>query len=155
MKLEKFEKYLLISRLAVVIHRHFPEFYQQLTSFPDYRKRRYYEVKELIISGLLMFLFGQRSRNSADAKAKLVVYQKNINKLFKIRVADMDTVDRYLRFLEPERLERLKQLMLKELLKSKLLHKERLFNQFFLIAIDGTSLHSYDYEPYGAVLISS
>ena len=68
--------------LAVVINHYFPDFYQKLSQLPDYRKRSQYSVKELIVSGLLMFLFQQKTRNNADTKAKNIDYQKNILNLF-------------------------------------------------------------------------
>ena len=146
--MQKFEKYRLISTLAVVINHHFPDFYRQISQLPDYRKRPQYEVKELIISGLLLFLFRQRTRNNADSKAKNLDYQDNILRLFKSRVADMDTVDRYLRFLDPEKLEQIKQDMFRTLIKSKVLHKYRFLNSYFMLSIDGTGLQSFDYEPF-------
>lgn len=97
-----------------------------------------------------MFLFQQGSRNQADAQSKFVDYQENILKLLKIRIADMDTVDKYLRFLDPCLLEEIKQQLVKELIKSKVLYKHRLLEKYFMIAIDGTGVHSYDYEPYKA-----
>ncbi len=133
--------------MSVVIRHHFPDFYEQLYQLPDYRKRPRYEVKELIISGLLMFLFRQKSRNQADNLAKNMDYQDNIKKLFGIRVADMDTVNRYLKWLSPSRLENLKQDMFRTLIKSKVLAKYR-FQGKYLLAIDGSGLQTYDYEPY-------
>ena len=117
--MQKFEKYKLISVLAVVIRHHFPDFYRQISELPDYRKRPQYEVKELIVSGLLMFLFRLGTRNEADAKAKNLDYQDNIFRVFGIRVADMDTVDRYLRFLDPAKLQAVKQEMFRRLINTK------------------------------------
>ena len=94
-----------------------------------------------------MFLFRQKSRNQADNLAKNMDYQDNIKKLFGIRVADMDTADKYLRRLAPEYLESVKQDMFRQLIKSKVLHKYRLKGKY-LLAIDGSGLQSYDYEPY-------
>jgi hypothetical protein len=146
--MQKFEKYQLFSQLAVVIKHHFPDFYELISQLPDYRKRPQYEVKELIVSGLLVFLFRQQSRNQADAKAKNLDYQDNIKRFFNSRVADMDTVDKYLRFLDPKMLEKVKQEMFRKLIKSKILHKHKFLNSFFILSIDGTGLQSFDYEPY-------
>ncbi len=146
--MQKFEKYRLVSELAVVISHHFPDFYQQISDLPDYRKRPQYEVKELIVSGLLMFLFRLGTRNEADAKARNLNYQDNIFRIFGIRVADMDTVDRYLRFLDPAKLQAIKQEMFRRLIKMKVLHKYRFLNYYFMLTIDGTGLQTYDYEPY-------
>jgi len=147
-RLQKFDKYQLISRLAYVIKHHFPDLYKQVSELEDNRKRPIYEVKELIITGLLMFLFKQKTRNNADNNAKNLDYQDNIKSIFGIRVADMDTVDKYLRWLEPSKLETIKQKMISEIFKSKTLQKFRYDDLYYTIAIDGTGLQSYDYEPY-------
>ncbi|MCK5677549.1 MAG: hypothetical protein KAH72_03650, partial [Flavobacteriaceae bacterium] len=146
--MKKFEKYKLICELAVVINHHFPEFYKQISQLPDNRIRPQYEVKELIVSGLLIFLFKQKTRNQADNTAKNLDYQDNIKQVFGIKVADMDTVDRYLRWLEPTELEHIKQNMFRELVKSKTFQKYKYENKYFMLAIDGSGLQSYDYEPY-------
>ena len=147
-KLEKFEKYKLVCQLAVTINRHFPDFYRKVSSLPDYRKRPKYEVKELIVSGLLLFLFKQKSRNQADNTAKNYDYQDNIKSIFGIKVADMDTVDKYLRWISPCKLEQIKQDLFRELVKSKTFQKYKFAGKYFMLAIDGSGLQSYDYEPY-------
>ena len=147
-KLEKFEKYQLVCQLAVTIKRHFPDFYSHITELPDYRKRPFYEVQELIVSGLLMFLFKQESRNQADNTAKNIDYQDNIQNIFGVKVADMDTVDKYLRWLNPDKLERIKQDMFRELVKSKTFQKYKFAGKYFMLAIDGSGFQSYSYEPY-------
>jgi len=147
-KLEKFEKYQLVCRLAVTIKRHFLDFYSHITELPDSRKRPLYEVQELIVSGLLMFLFKQKSRNQADNTAKNIDYQDNIQNIFGVKVADMDTVDKYLRWLNPDKLERIKQDMFRELVKSKTFQNYKFAGKYFMLAIDGSGFQSYSYEPY-------
>ena len=146
--MQKFEKYQLVCRLAVTINRHFPNFHRRISELPDYRKRPEYEVRELIVSGLLVFLFKQKSRNQADNTARNYDYQDNIKSIFDIKVADMDTVDRYLRWISPCKLEHIKQDMFRELVKSKALQKYKFAGRYFMLAIDGSGLQSYDYEPY-------
>jgi hypothetical protein len=146
--LQKYEKYQLVSRLAYIINHHFPDLYHQILELGDYRKRPYYQVKELIVSGLLMFLFKQKTRNNTDNVSKNIDYQNNIKNIFGIRVADMDTVDKYLRWLETSKLETIKQKMISELLKSKAIQKYKFDGLYYMIAIDGTGLQSFEYEPY-------
>lgn len=135
-------------QLAVTINRHFPNLYRQISGLPDYRKRPEYEARELIVSGLLLFLFKQKSRNQADNTAKDFDYQDNIKNIFGIKAADMDTVDKYLRWLGPSVLEQVKQDMFRELVKSKTFQKYKFAGKYFMLAIDGSGLQSYDYEPY-------
>lgn len=147
-RLSRFEKHQLVSLLAVVIRKRFPELLNQIAALPDYRKRPFYEVKELVISGLMMFLFKQKSRNQADNTSKNLDFQDNIKKIFGIKLASLDTVNEYLKFLPADNLERIKQEMLREIIKSKVFQKYKYKSKYFLIAIDGTGIHKYDYEPY-------
>ena len=134
--------------MAVVTKRHFPVLFEQFASLPDNRKRPQYEVKELVVSGILMFLFKQKSRNQADNTSKNLDYQDNIKKVFGIRVASMDTVNEYLKFLPPQELEHIKQDMFREITKSKVLQKHKYSGKYILVAVDGTGIQSYGYEPY-------
>lgn len=147
-RLNRFEKYKLVNHLAVVINRRFPDLFHEFSQMPDYRKRPVYEVKELIVSGLLMFLFKQKSRNQADNSAKNLDYQDNIKRIFGAKVADMDTVDKYLRFLSASKLEDIKHNMFRTIVKSKVFQKYKFNNEYFMLAIDGSGLQSFDYEPY-------
>lgn len=147
-RLDRFEKYRLVNQLAVVINRRFPDLLYELSQMPDYRKRPHYQVKELIVSGLLMFLFKQKSRNQADNTTKNMDYQDNIKRIFGVKVADMDTVDKYLRFLSPNRLEEIKHNMFRAIVKSKAFQKYKFNDAYFMLAIDGSGLQHFDYEPY-------
>jgi hypothetical protein len=138
----------MVSQLSVIINRSFPDLYQEISRLPDYRKRPHYEVSELIVSGLLIFLFKQGSRNQADITAKNLDYQDNIRRFFGVRLADNDTVNLYLQHLDPARLEQIKQSMFRALVKSKKLQKYKFNGKYFMLAVDGTGLQSYDYEPY-------
>ncbi len=132
----------------MVINRRFPNLFRQLSSLPDYRKKQHYEVKELVFSGLLMFLFNKKTRNNADNTSKNEDYLDNIQRVFNVRVPVMDTVDLFLRKLDSAELENIKQDMFREIVKSKVLQKFKFANKYFMLAIDGTGLQSYDYEPY-------
>ena len=147
-RLNRFEKYKLVNQLAVVINRRFPDLLHEFSQMPDYRKRPVYDVKELIVSGLLVFLFKQKSRNQADNSAKNLDYQDNIKSILGVKVADMDTVDKYLRFLSADKLEDIKHSMFKTIVKSKVFQKYKFNGQYFMLAIDGSGLQSFDYEPY-------
>ena len=50
----------------VVLKRHYPNFKELLDSIPDHRQRSSYEVAELIMAGLSMFIFKRGSSNQAD-----------------------------------------------------------------------------------------
>lgn len=147
--MSKYQKTRLVSLLKITINRKFPEFFNDISILPDFRKRPKYEVKELIFSGLLIFLFRQGSRNQADNAAKNLDYQDNIKAVFGLRVADCDTVDKYLRLLLWEKLELVKQEMIKTLIRSKHFKSSDKFRglQYF-ISIDGSGLQTFKEEPY-------
>ena len=147
-RLSKHQKYLFVSQLALVIKKRFADLFERLEQLPDNRKRPQYRVNELIVSALLMFLFKQQSRNQADSTAKNLDYQDNIQKIFGIRVASMDTVHTYLKSLPHSELEKIKQDMIRQIIKSKVLQKYKYRRKYYMVVIDGTAIQSYDYEPY-------
>ena len=134
-RLTKFEKYQLVSKISVVINHRFPDFFGQLADLPDHREKHFYEVKELIFSGLLMFLFNQKSRNNTDNTSKNEDSLDNIQRIFGVRVPVMDTVDLFLRKLDSTELENVKQDMFRELVKSKVLQKFKFNGEYFMLAV--------------------
>ena len=137
-----------MSSFGLVINRRFPELYDKISQFPEFRKRPVYQIDDLIISGLLMFLFKQQTRNDADNAAKNLDFADSIWRFFKVNIADMDTVDIYLRKLNPKELEELKQYMTSQIIRSKMIANQRFNNVYYTIAVDGTGLQTYNYEPY-------
>ena len=57
-------------------------------------------------------------------------------------------VNEYLKFLPPQELEHIKQDMFREITKSKVLQKHKYSGKYILVAVDGTGIQSYGYEPY-------
>lgn len=130
----------------VVLKRHYPDFEALLDSIPDHRKRKTYEVAELIMAGLSMFIFKRGSRNQADLGVN-ATFEQNYARLLGMRIPVMDTLDVFLRKLAPEELEKLKALLVKRLIEKKALEKWK-YKSRYPIAVDGTGICSYDYEPY-------
>jgi hypothetical protein len=60
----------------------------------------------------------------------------------------MDSVNSFLCQLPLPELEAIKRWMIGRLFERKTLHKFRLLNQWFVVAIDGTGICSYSYEPF-------
>jgi len=137
-----------VLQTAIAMKRHFPEFEQMLSDLPDFRKRPQYEIRELIMAVISMFLYKRGSRNHADNSADKLYYRQNIEQVYKIKLPDLDTADRLMRVLDPAKLEAIKQKMVSILLRGKVLRKFRIEGFYYNIAIDGTGVHSYDYEPY-------
>ena len=119
-----------------------------LSDLPDSRKRPQYEVKELAMAVIAMFLHKRGSRNHADNSADKLNYRKNIEQVLKMKLPDLDTADRLMKQLDPQELETIKQKMVSILVSGKVLRKFRVEEIYYNVAIDGTGVHSYDYEPY-------
>ena len=146
LRLERFQGKQFILMVYVVLKRHYPNFDELLSSIADHRQRRSYEVAELIMAGLSMFIFKRGSRNQMDQGVN-AAFEQNYVLVFGMRIPIMDTVDAFLRKLDPEELEKLKRVLVKRLIEKKVLEKWK-YGGRFLVAVDGTGLCSYDYEPY-------
>ena len=133
---------------AVVLNRHFPEFERALSNLPDSRKRPRYEVRELVMAVIAMFLYKRGSRNNADNTAGKVNYKKNIEHVFNMKLPDLDTSNRLMKELSPGELENIKKEMVSILIKRKVLYKFRTMDLYYNVTVDGTGVHSYKYEPY-------
>jgi len=147
-RLSNYSKHNLLCSFGLVINRRFPELYNVISKLPEFRKRPIYQIEDLIISGLLMFLFKQQTRNHADNTAKNMDFADSVWRFFKINIADMDTVDVYLRKLMPEELEYIKHYMITQIIKSKMFINQRFNNMYYMIAVDGTGLQTFSYEPF-------
>ncbi|MCK5537565.1 MAG: transposase [Bacteroidales bacterium] len=147
-KIDKFHAYKFTLQVSIVIKWQFPEFIKLLSEVSDYRKRPQYEVKELVMAVITMYLFKRGSRNHADNTAGKLNYSKNIEALFKMKLPDLDTADRLMKNLDPQEIEIIKKQLVATLISRKVLHKFRLFGFYYNVTVDGTGIHSYHYEPY-------
>ena len=93
-----------------------------------------------------MFMFKRKSRNNAD-KSVRGNFEKNYLALWGLRLPIMETVDKFLRKLPPEELEKLKHELVRSLIRRKALEKWK-FNSSYLVSVDGTGLMSFDEEPF-------
>lgn len=132
--------------MLIVLRRHYPDFNPLLESIPDHRKRKTYDVAEIIMAGLHLFIFKRGSRNNADSGVS-GNFEGNYIKLFGLRLPIMDTVHVFLKNLPPEELEKLKQILVQRLVQKKVLNKYR-FNNRYVVGVDGTGMFSFDYEPF-------
>lgn len=147
-KIDKFLAYQFMLQLAIVMKRHFPEFVKQLSELSDHRKRPQYEVQELVMAVLLMFVFKRGSRNHADNTANKINYRKNIELIFKMKFPDLDTANILMKSLDIQELENIKKELVAIMISRKVLHKFRIFGFYYNVTVDGTGVHSYYYEPY-------
>lgn len=133
---------------AIALKRHFPDFLEMLCSLPDYRKFPDYKSEEVLMAVIAIFLFKRGSRNGMDNLSRKSRFAANYKRVFGCRLPDTDTCDKLLRKLPQECLEKLKQEMVRVLVRRKVFDKFRFDGLYHSVAVDGTGLHSYDYEPY-------
>jgi len=119
-----------------------PGLFVQMEQLADKRKRKDYQVAELVTGGIAMFLFKETSRNAFN-NDRSERFKRNYFKIFRLRLPHMDTVDAFLRLLSPYELENLKAALVSGLIEQKVLHRFRLSGKYFTVAIDGTGVNSY------------
>ena len=141
-----FEGKQFILLVYTVLKRHYTDFNLLLETIPDHRERKTYRVAEIIMAGLSMFIFKRGSRNNMDKLVSPDV-EKNFTTIFGVRLPIMDSVHVFLKGLSPQALENLKQLLVSKLIEKRVLDKFR-FLSGFIVAIDGTGVYSFDYEPF-------
>ncbi|CAC9510163.1 hypothetical protein [uncultured Gammaproteobacteria bacterium] len=134
----------LVYQIHQTIEHHFPELFLWMEEIEDCRKKKStYAIAELLTACLAMFLFKAESRNGLNNLREDLRFEKNYQRLFKMRLPHMDTVDRVIRLLKIEQLERLKQQMVKVLIRRKVFQKQRYRGQWYCVAIDASGVTSY------------
>lgn len=98
------------------------------------------------MAGLALFIFQFQTRKHADDMINSN-FETNYIKLFGLRLPIMETVEKFIRKLPPEELESLKHSLVSELIKRKTIEKWK-FNGRYIVAVDGTGLHSFNHEPF-------
>ena len=133
----------VVRQLHKVIKGKCPRLFELMSSIADKRKRRDYQVSELVMGAISMFLFKETSRNAFN-NDRAARFKANYFKVFRLRLPHMDTVDAFLRLLSPFELENLKAALVSGLIEQKVLHRYRLLGRHFLVAVDGTGVTSYE-----------
>ena len=114
-----------------------------MRQLPDGRKRKDYEIAELINACVSLFVFKETTRNAFNNDRKTKQFKDNYFKVFKLRLPHMDTVEHFLRLLSPEELEHLKAALVSSLIEQRVLHRFKFLGKYFTVAIDGTGTNSY------------
>lgn len=147
-KVDSFLAFQFMMQITIVIKRHFPEFIEMLSNVSDYRERPQYEVQELLMAVIGMFLFKRGSRNSMDNTMNKGIFAKNLERIFDCNLPDLDTSNKLLQKLAPNELEEIKQKLVSQLIIRKVLNKFRFLGLYYVVAIDGTGVQSFNKEPY-------
>ena len=70
----------------------------------DPRKRKDYSLAELVMGGVMLFVFKEGSRNAFDNDKKEMVFRKNYKRAFKLRLPSTDAVEDLFRLLNEQEL---------------------------------------------------
>jgi len=132
-----------VRQIHKVVRQFFPRLFEQVNCLEDKRLRRDYEVSELITACMAMFLFKETSRNAFNNDRREGHFKQNYFKVFKLRLPHMDTVEDFLRILQPEQLEAIKAALIAGLIEQKVLRHFRVLGKYYTVAIDGTGANSY------------
>jgi len=133
----------VVFQLFKTIIHFFPDLIEQIRQIEDCRKKSDYELVELIMACIAMSLFKADSRNAFNNERQEGNFKENYQKIFKMRLPHMDTVENVMRRINPDELQQLKTDMIRILLEKKTFHKFRLFKKWFVIAVDGTGLMTF------------
>lgn len=142
----------IIYQVYKTILHYFPDLFDRISELPDFRERKQYEIAELIIGAIAMFLFKEGSRNAMNSDRKETKFSKNYYRLFKFNLPHMDTVDDLFRILKEDELEALKSALVAGLIEQKVFRKFRFLGKSYIIAIDGTGIASFDHKHCEACL---
>ena len=138
----------VIVQIRVAMLHHFADLFERLDRLEDPRKRKYYDLVEVLMGGIMLFVLKEGSRNAFNLDREEGNFAQNYERVFGFRLPHADTVNAVFQVLEPEELEAIKRWLIRTLLKKRVLHKFRLFQKYFCIAIDATGHTTFDYEPY-------
>jgi len=97
---------------------------------------------------VVMFLFKRGSRNNADNSVGKINYRKNLEQIFEFNLPNLDTANGLLLKLDIQLIENIKTKMVSILVSKKVLTKFKTLGLYHNVTVDGTGVHSYDYEPY-------
>ena len=133
---------IILYQVKKVLHCHFPTLSQQISQLADIRSRKEYRIEELVVGGVMLFLFKSTSRNDFDRKRKDHVFVKNYYRVFGLRLPSMEAIDDLLEVLDHDALEALKGHLLCVLIEKKVFHRFR-FLGYWTVAVDATGVYNW------------
>lgn len=138
----------LLKLVYKTLRHFFPAMRHWLDAMPDPRDRSRitYPLRSLFWSGVLMFLFHLSARRRLRYDLNSEGGLPNLNSLAQTQLQTLphpDTLAYFLKNLSPHSLDRLRMHMVRRLLRKRSLERFRLFQRFYLVAIDGTGYLSF------------
>ena len=135
---------IILSSIKKIIDTRFPELFYSFNNLTDSRKRKEYSMTEILTSVLFMYIFKEASRNAYNNDRREDCFRKIFFKYFGFRLPQADTMDDVLRDLPPGELEILKANLVSGLIEQKILRKFRFLGKFYLVAVDGTGISTFE-----------
>lgn len=99
-------------------------------------------MTEILLGAIFLFICKEDSRNAFNNDRGKAAFTANYEALFGKKLPHMDTIDKVLRFVENEQLERLKAGLVASLIEKKVFEKYRLLDSYYRVAVDGTGVMS-------------
>lgn len=99
-------------------------------------------MTEILLGSIFLFICKEDSRNAFNNDRGKAAFAANYEALFGKSLPHMDTIDKVLRFVENEQLERLKAGLVATLIEKKVFGKYRLLDSYHRVAVDGTGVMS-------------
>jgi hypothetical protein len=137
---------IILGSIRRVIDGHFPDLFTKFNHLIDSRKKREYAMSEIVAGALFMFLFKETSRNAYNNDRREDKLREVVHQYFGIRLPQADASDDVLCLLPPEQLEKLKAQLVAGLIEQKILRKFRFLGKYYLVAVDGTGMASFEHK---------
>ena len=99
-------------------------------------------MTEILLGATFLFICKEDSRNAFNNDRGKAAFAANYKALFGKRLPHMDTINKVLRVVGNEELERLKAGLVASLIEKKVFGKYRLLDSYYRIAVDGTGVMS-------------
>ena len=87
---------MVVCELLKTIEHFFPDLLERLRELEDCRRKSDYALSELLMAGIVLFVFQQGSRNALNNQRQEAKFKKHYQRLFKLRLPHLDTVHRVL-----------------------------------------------------------
>ena len=129
-----------LCELCKTIHHFFPICSTRCASWKTVGKKSDSTLAEILLAGILLFVFQQGSRNAFNNQRAAAKFRTHDERWFQLRLPHLDTVHHVLCRLPETALEQLKHTLGKTLLEKKVLHQYRRFGRWFVVAVDATGV---------------
>jgi hypothetical protein len=134
------------TQIKRVLHKYTPDLTTQLNNLADPRRGKQYQMGEICMAAISLFMLKQGSRNAFNLDRKDTVFRQNYEKVFDLRLPQLDTVEDVFRQCSDEGLEKIKAKIVSDLVRGKKIDRWK-FNGHYIVAVDGTGVASYA-EPH-------